>query len=34
VVEMEKEALKLVQALDSQRDRDPILESERLRASA
>jgi len=34
VIEMEKEALKLVQALDSQRDRDPILESERLRASA
>ena len=34
VVEMEKEALKLVQALDSQRDQDPILESERLRASA
>ena len=34
VVEMEKEALKLVQALDSQRDRDPILESERLRLRA
>jgi biopolymer transport protein ExbB len=34
VIEMEKEAFKLVQALDSQRDRDPILESERLRASA
>jgi biopolymer transport protein ExbB len=34
VIEMEKEALRLVQALDERRDEDPLLVRERLRASA